>query len=131
MVRTDSRERKLDAFIVPKSLQQDRLEQAPSAPISSSDNSPTSTVPSFPSANEQSEHISQTETVSKGQSSSIGQKRGHPNSDDDGEKDQNKSLCGGTPSVSQPFRRKRPRKEVKLTSVKNLQLKVRGQQHRG
>lgn len=130
MVRTDSKEQKLDAFVIPKSLQQDS--QSVTEMYVSPDNTHSmSTGTDFlndtpdSSLGSQSGERSPAEQL-RGQSSLVGQKRKHTNSIDGGGRH-----GSNTSGVTQPFRQKFRRKEVKLTSVKSLQLAVRGQQHKG
>ena len=134
MVRTDSKEQKLDAFLIPKSLQQDNQSEMCISPentrsMSSETGGGDFLIDSPSSLLDNQSGENPTVEVLRGQSSLVGQKRRHPNSSDGGS---GSSRHGSnTSGVTQPFRRKCQRKDVKLTSVKSLQLSVRGQQHRG
>ncbi len=95
MVRTDSREQKLEAFFVPGSTQQ---------PLHS-----------------------QSEPVDKGSSSAQSESGSHSTS----REGRRHSSTGTVSSVLRPLRKRAHRKEVRLTSVRSLQLSVRKQEHTG
>ncbi len=97
MVRTDSREQKLEAFFGPGSTQQhNQPSDEQSEPMD--DNA---------SPNQSAGSAAHTASMEKRRQSS------------------------GVSSILRPFRKRAHRKEVKLTSVRSLQLAVRGQQHTG
>lgn len=104
MVRTDSRERKLDAFFMPKSLKEQQLPQSVGL-----------TKGALSSGEEKEQKGEESMEVEEGSSliaSVSGKKR-------------------SALSLDQPFKRKARRKEVKLTSVKSLQQSVRNRMHKG
>ena len=103
MVRTDSKEQKLDAFFGPQSSQQSQSSvSSPPEPMDDS-SSPVLDQSKDSSSSSRDSHVT-------------GHKRKHSSS---------------VPGLLRPFRKRAHRKEVKLTSVRSLQLAVRGQQHKG
>ncbi len=94
MVRTDSKEQKLEAFFGPGSTQRPAHNQLKSLHASTS----------------------QAQSESGSHSSSEQKKR---------------SSSGSVSSVMRPFKKRAHRKEVRLTSVRSLQLSVRKEEHTG
>ena len=116
MVRTDSKEQKLDAFLVPKSLKEQQL------PSQSMDVIEGASGDSLSGAGGQGEKLKEGEESMEvveggGGGGSVpgvsGRKR------------------AATVSLEQPFKRKMRRKEVTLTSVKSLQQSIRAKMHKG
>jgi DNA mismatch repair protein MLH1 len=115
MVRTDSREQKLDAFLVPKSLKEQQL------PSHGQSMDVIEGAGGDPLSGGQGEQLKEgeesMEVVEEGGGGSVpgvsGRKR------------------AAAVSLEQPFKRKMRRKEVTLTSVKSLQQSVRAKMHKG
>ena len=103
MVRTDSKEQKLDAFFAPKSLKVKQLPQSAELMEGAASGS----------VEEREKEVEvMWEEGSSSRRSFGGKKRAGP-------------------VLEQPFKRKSRRKEVKLTSVKSLQQAVRTSMHKG
>lgn len=116
MVRTDSREQKLDAFLVPKSLKEQQL--------------PTQSMDVIEGASGGSLSSGRGEKLKEGEESMEVVEGG-----DGGVGGSVPSVTGrkraAAVSLEQPFKRKVRRKEVTLSSVKSLQQSVRAKMHKG
>lgn len=114
MVRTDSKEQKLDAFLVPKSLKEQQL--------------PLQSMDVIEGASGSSVSSGQEEKEKEGEESMEVMEGG-------GGGASAPSISGkkraAAVSLEQPFKRKIRRKEITLTSVKSLQQSVRAKVHKG
>ena len=114
MVRTDSREQKLDAFLVPKSLKEQQLSQPMDVIEGASGDSLSGGQGEKLKEGEESMEVVEGGEGGGGSAPSVsGRKR------------------AAAVSLEQPFKRKMRRKEVTLTSVKSLQHSVRTKMHKG
>lgn len=117
MVRTDSREQKLDAFLVPKSLKEQQLPSSQSMDViegASGISLPHGQGETLKEGEESMEVVEEGGGGGGGLVPSIsGRKR------------------AAAVSLEQPFKRKMKRKEVTLTSVKSLQQSVQEKVHKG
>lgn len=111
MVRTDSKEQKLDAFLMPKSLKEQQLPPQSMDVIEGAGGSSVSS-----GQEEKEKEVEESMEVVEGGASApsiSGKKR------------------AAAASLEQPFKRKIRRKEVTLTSVKSLQQSVKAKMHKG
>lgn len=114
MVRTDSREQKLDAFLVPKSLKEQQLPQSMDVIERAGGDSVSGEQGEKLKEGEESMEVVEGGGGGGGSAPSVsGRKR------------------AAAVSLEQPFKRKMRRKEVTLTSVKSLQQSVRAKMHKG
>ena len=110
MVRTDTKEQKLDAFFVPESLKEQQL---PQSIIEGAGGSESGGQKEKVKERDREELMEVEEGGASVVPSVSGKKR------------------AASVSLEQPFRRKVRRKEVTLTSVKSLQQSVRSKMHKG
>ena len=116
MVRTDSREQKLDAFLVPRSLKEQQL--------------PSQSMDVIEGASGDSRSLSggQGERLKEGVESMEVVEGGGGSGSVPGVSGRKRAAAV---SLEQPFKRKMRRKEVTLTSVRSLQQSVRAKMHKG
>ena len=117
MVRTDSREQKLDAFLVPKSLKEQQL--------------PSQSMDVIEGASGDSRSLSggQGERLKEGEESmEVVEGGGGGSGSVPGISGRKRAAAV---SLEQPFKRKMRRKEVTLTSVRSLQQSIRAKMHKG
>ena len=117
MVRTDSREQKLDAFLVPKSLKEQQLPSQSMDVIEGASGDSCSLSGGKGERLKEGEESMEVVEGGGGGGGSVpgisGRKR------------------AAAVSLEQPFKRKMRRKEVTLTSVRSLQQSVRVKMHKG